>query len=117
MRSWATAAVNDALATALKRQPAIPGNLINVAGRQRTRLPEMVQEAALYSLFPSMGTTEQAIATRSWSRRRKTIFEDAHFGLLHGNQLLEHISNACACRRGGTSGRTSTQSDTIVSRQ
>ena len=37
-------AVNDAVAAALKEQPQVPSNLINVAGRQRTRLQEVSKE-------------------------------------------------------------------------
>ena len=51
-----TAATNDAVAAVLKEQPQIPGNLINVAGCQRTRLQKMLKDA-VYSLFLSMGST------------------------------------------------------------
>ena len=36
MLNMTDVAVNDAVAMALKEQPQIPSNLINVAGRQRT---------------------------------------------------------------------------------
>ena len=39
--------VNDAVATALKQQPEIPSNLINVAGCQRTRLQGTAKAAVL----------------------------------------------------------------------
>ena len=48
-----TAAVNDAVAVALKKQLQIPSNLINFASRQRTRLQEMSKEAVLDPLFLS----------------------------------------------------------------
>ena len=57
-------AVNVAVAAALKEQLQILSNLINVAGRQRTRPQEMSKDAVLYSLFLSMGSTEQAFRNR-----------------------------------------------------
>ena len=69
-----TAAVNDAVAAALKEQPQIPSNLINVAGRQRTRLQEMSKEAVLYSLFLSLGSTEQASRNKKLVEKTKKEF-------------------------------------------
>ena len=45
------AAVNRAVAAALKEQPQIPSNLINVAGRWCKRPWEMSKESALYFMF------------------------------------------------------------------
>ena len=55
------AAMNDAVAAALKEQLQILSNLIS---RQRTRPQEMSKDAVLYSLFLSMGSTEQAFRNR-----------------------------------------------------
>jgi hypothetical protein len=69
-----TAAVNDAVAAALKEQPQIPSNLINVAGRQRTRLQEMSKEAVLYSLFLSLCSTESASRNKKLVEKTKKGF-------------------------------------------
>jgi len=66
--------VNDAVAAALKEQPQIPSNLINVAGRQRTRLQEMSKEAVLYSLFLSLGSTESASRNKKLVEKTKKGF-------------------------------------------
>ena len=55
MLRTANAAVNDAVAAALKEKPEVPSNLINLAGRQRMLLQKMAKEAGLYSLLLSMG--------------------------------------------------------------
>ena len=60
MLRTANAAVNDAVAAALKEKPEVPSNLIDLAGHQRMLLQRMAMEAVLYSLFLSRGITEAA---------------------------------------------------------
>ena len=74
-----TAAMNDAVAAAYKEQPQIPSNLINVAGRQRTRPQEMSKEAVPYHQFLSTGYIEQASRNKKLGPKTKKDFEDAHY--------------------------------------
>ena len=70
-----TAAVNDAVAAALKDKPEVPSNITNAASRQRTRLQEMSKEAVLYSLFLFMRSTESASRNKKLVEKTKEGFE------------------------------------------
>jgi hypothetical protein len=95
MLRTANAAVNDAVAAALKEKPEVPSNLINLAGRQRMLLQKMAKEAVLYSLFLSMGVTEAASRNKKLVDETIGTFVQTHSDLLHGNQILPKTTNAC----------------------
>ena len=88
-------AVNAAVVAALIEKPEVPSNLINLAGRQRMLLQKMAKETILYSLFLSMGATEQAARNKKLSGETKVIFEETHDALLHGNEILPKTTNVC----------------------
>ena len=79
MLQLTTAATNEAVAAALKEQPQTPSKVVNVAGRQRTRLQEISKEAPLYSLFLLIGSTEQAFCNKMLVEKTKKDSEDTHY--------------------------------------
>ena len=99
-----TAAVNDAVAAAPRKQPQTSSNLINAADRQCTCLQEMAKEVVLYYRSLAMGPAEQAISNRKPVEKTKEDFEDAHYDSLHGSQLLGNRCESTALSMGGDSG-------------
>ena len=57
------------------------------------------KEAVLYSLFLFLDSAESATRNKKLVEKTKKDFEDAHYDLPQGNQLLEKTTNACILQR------------------